>query len=47
MENFVFKKENVLHLSYIIKGSPANVFSSTSAYFVNGNTKLMSDLPDN
>ena len=30
-----------------IQGPPSNVVFSTSAYFVNGNTQLMSDLTDN
>ena len=30
-----------------VQGPPSNVFFSTNAYFVNGNTQLMSDLTDN
>ena len=31
----------------LLMGPPSNVFFSTSAYFVNGNTWLMFDLTDN
>ena len=35
-------------LNPVVQGPPSNVFLlSTSAYFVNGNTQLMSDLTDN
>ena len=36
-----------VRLILLIQGPPSNVFFSTSAYFVNGNTQLMSDLTDN
>ena len=35
------------NLDLNIMGPPSNVYFSASAYFVNGNTQLMSDLTDN
>ena len=46
--NFVILVFTALLYNYIvILGPPSNVFFSTSVYFLNGNTKLMSDLTYN